>query len=129
VTTSKNVEVVCADATRKIEGRADFVIAHAGFSSPHPLWIKSLRPNGRLLLPLTGPDRQGTVVRITRQGNLFEADAIRRIKIFPGQGRGTGALEARVADWWERALALGPLRFRSIEQGLPSERAQRRTTG
>lgn len=124
----KNVDVVCADATRKIESRANFIIAHAGFSSPHPLWIKSLRPNGRLLLPLTGKDRQGTVIRITRHGSVFEADAIRRIKIFPGQGRATGALEARVTDWWERAVALGPLRFRSIEHGLPSERTKNSTT-
>ncbi|WP_024518459.1 rRNA adenine N-6-methyltransferase family protein [Bradyrhizobium sp. Tv2a-2] len=119
----KNVDVVRADATRKIESRADFIIAHAGFSSPAPLWIKSLRPNGRLLLPLTGKDREGTVIRITRHGSVFEADAIRRIKIFPGQGRGTSALEARVTDWWERALALGPLTFRTIENGLPSDRA------
>jgi protein-L-isoaspartate(D-aspartate) O-methyltransferase len=118
----KNVTVVRADACRKIEGRADVMIAHAGFTSPHPLWIKSLRPNGRLLLPLTGQDREGTVVKITRRGGVFEAEAVRRIKIFPGQGRGASALEARVTDWWERALALGPLRFRSIEQGLPSER-------
>ncbi len=31
------------------------------------------------------------------------------------------ALADRVADWWERALALGPLRFRDLEQGLPSD--------
>jgi protein-L-isoaspartate(D-aspartate) O-methyltransferase len=125
----KNAAVIRADACRKFEGRADVIIAHAGFTSPHPLWIKSLRPNGRLLLPLTGKDREGTVVKITRQGSLFEAEAIRRIKIFPGEGRGTTALEARVADWWERMLALGPLRFRSIEQGLPSERRAGRKTG
>ena len=119
----KNVTVMRADACRKIEGRADVMIAHAGFTCPQELWIKSLRPNGRLLLPLTGKDREGTVVKITRRGNVFEAEAIRRIKIFPGQGRGEGALETRVTDWWERALALGPLRFRSLEQGLPSERA------
>ena len=124
----ENVDVVRADAGRKIEGRADVIIAHAGFTSPHPLWIKSLRTDGRLLLPLTGKDREGTVVRITRQGSVFEADAIRRIKIFPGQGRGSTALEARVTDWWERALALGPLRFRSIEHGLPSDRTQSRGT-
>jgi protein-L-isoaspartate(D-aspartate) O-methyltransferase len=124
-----NVTVVRADAYRKIEGRADVVIAHAGFSCPHPLWLTSLRPNGRLLLPLTGKDREGTVIKITRQGSLFEAEAIRRIKIFPGQGRGTRSLEARVTDWWERALALGPLRFRSIEYGLPSDRRASGKTG
>ncbi|HLG80781.1 MAG TPA: methyltransferase domain-containing protein [Bradyrhizobium sp.] len=118
-----NVTVVGGDACRKVEGRADVVIAHAGFTSPQQLWLRSLRADGRLLLPLTGQDRHGIVVRITRHGDTFEAEAIRRIKIFPGQGRGTTALEARVTDWWERALALGPLRFRSLEQGLPSERA------
>lgn len=125
----RNVDVVRADACRRIEGRADVIIAHAGFSSPHPLWIKSLRPNGRLLLPLTGKDREGTVIRITRHGRVFEAEAIRRIKIFPGQGRGTSALEVRVTDWWERALALGPLRFRSIEHGLPSDRKANSKSG
>jgi protein-L-isoaspartate(D-aspartate) O-methyltransferase len=125
----RNVDVIRADATRKVESRADFIIVHAGFSSPHPLWIKALRPNGRLLLPLTGKDRRGTVIRIARQGSLFEADAIRRINIFPGQGRANGALEARVTDWWERALALGPLRFRSIEHGLPSEQKTDREAG
>jgi protein-L-isoaspartate(D-aspartate) O-methyltransferase len=118
----ENVDVVRADACRRIEGRADVIIAHAGFTSPHPLWTKSLLPNGRLLLPLTGKDREGPVVRIRRRGGVFEAEAIGRITIFPGQGRGTTALEARVTDWWERALALGPLTFRSIEHGLPSER-------
>jgi protein-L-isoaspartate(D-aspartate) O-methyltransferase len=124
----ENVEVSCADACRKIDGPADVIIAHAGFTSPHPLWIRSLRPNGRLLLPLTDKDREGTVIRITRQGSVFEAEAIRGIKIFPGQGRSAGTLQARVTDWWARALALGPVRFRSIEHGLPSDRAQSRKT-
>ena len=118
----RNVEVICADACRAIAGRADVIIVHAGFTSPHPQWLKSLRPYGRLLLPLTGKDREGTVIKITRQGSVFEAEALRRIKIFPGQGRHTSTLEARVVDWWERALALGPLRFRGIEHGLPSDR-------
>ena len=123
---TKNVTIVTADATRKIDGRADVIIAHAGFSRPHPHWLTSLRPDGRLLLPLTAKDREGTVVRITRRGRLFEAEAVRRATIFPGNGRGIGALEARVTAWWERALALGPLQFRSLAHGLPSDRAPTR---
>jgi protein-L-isoaspartate(D-aspartate) O-methyltransferase len=122
-----NVDVACADACRRIDGPADVIIAHAGFTSPHPLWIASLRRGGRLLLPLTGKDREGTVVVIRRRGSVFEAEAARRIRIFPGQGRGTTALEARVTDWWERALMLGPLRFRSLARGLPSDRPLGRT--
>jgi protein-L-isoaspartate(D-aspartate) O-methyltransferase len=30
-------------------------------------------------------------------------------------------LDDRVADWWQRASALAPLRFCGIEQGLPSD--------
>ena len=46
---------------------------------------------------------------------------IQQIRIFPGRGRGTTALDDRVADWWQRASALAPLRFRDIEQGLPAD--------
>ncbi len=48
-------------------------------------------------------------------------EAVQQIRIFPGRGRGTTALEDRVVDWWERALQLGPLRFRRVAQGLPSD--------
>ena len=117
----RNVEVVQGDGCRGIGEPADVIIVHAGFSHPHPLWLKSLRPRGRLLVPLTQRDREGTVVRIVRTGKGYQADAVQQIRIFPGRGRGTTALDDRVADWWERASALGPLRFRSLAQGLPSE--------
>ena len=54
--------------------------------------------------------------------NLPRTDAaVQQIRIFPGQGRGATALDDRVADWWQRASALAPLRFRGIERGLPSD--------
>jgi len=97
------------------------IIVHAGFSHPHPHWLQSLRPRGRLLVPLTQRDREGAVIKITRKGKGFEAEAVQQIRIFPGQGRGTTALDDRVADWWQRASSLAPLRFRGIEQGLPAD--------
>jgi protein-L-isoaspartate(D-aspartate) O-methyltransferase len=117
-----NVDVAHGDGFRDIGAAADVIIVHAGFSHPHPLWLKSLRPKGRLLVPLTQRDREGAVVRISRRGRGFEAEAVQQIRIFPGHGRGTTALDDRVAHWWERASALAPLRFRGIEQGLPSDR-------
>ncbi|MBR0716865.1 protein-L-isoaspartate O-methyltransferase [Bradyrhizobium liaoningense] len=116
-----NVEVINGDGVGDIGGPADAIIVHAGFSHPHPLWLDALRPKGRLLVPLTQRDREGTVMKIVRRGKGFEADAVRQIRIFPGQGRGATALDDRVADWWERASALAPLRFRRLEQGLPSD--------
>lgn len=117
----RNVEVVQGDGCEDIGAPADVIIVHAGFSHPHPLWLQSLRPRGRLLVPLTQRDREGAVIRITRKGRGFEAEPVQQIRIFPGRGRGTTALDDRVADWWQRASALAPLRFRGIEQGLPSD--------
>ncbi len=122
----RNVAVACGDGCRDVGGRADVIIVHAGFTCPHPLWIESLRPGGRLLVPLTTRDREGTVVKITRLGRGYQAEAVRRMTIFPGTGRGTTSLDERVTDWWERALALDTLQFRSLAQGLPSNR---RATG
>ncbi|MGL9621493.1 methyltransferase domain-containing protein [Bradyrhizobium sp. U531] len=120
-----NVEIVHGDGCEKLGGPADVIIVHAGFPHPHPLWLEALRPRGRLLVPLTQRDREGAALKITRKGKdkrkAFEAEAVQQIRIYPGQGRGTTALDDRVADWWQRASALAPLRFRGIEQGLPSD--------
>jgi protein-L-isoaspartate(D-aspartate) O-methyltransferase len=117
----RNVEIIHGDGCADIGEPADVIIVHAGFSHPHPHWLQSLRPRGRLLVPLTQRDREGAVVKITRKGKGFEAEAVQQIRIFPGQGRGSTALDDRVADWWQRASSLAPLRFRAIEQGLPAD--------
>ncbi|MFT4115510.1 protein-L-isoaspartate O-methyltransferase family protein [Bradyrhizobium sp.] len=117
----RNVEVIHGDGCRDVGGPADVIMVHAGFAHPHPLWLRSLRPRGRLLVPLTQRDREGAVIRIVRKGARFEAEAVQQIRIFPGQGRGMTALDDRVADWWERASSLAPLRFRGLARGLPSD--------
>ena len=56
----ENVEVVHGDGCEDVGGPADVIIVHAGFTHPHPLWLKSLRPKGRLLgrsPPRTGRER------------------------------------------------------------------------
>jgi protein-L-isoaspartate(D-aspartate) O-methyltransferase len=116
-----NVTLVHGDGCEDLIEPADVIIVHAGFSHPHPLWLQSLRPRGRLLVPLTQRDREGAVIMITRKAKGFEAEAVQQIRIFPGRGRGATALDDRVADWWQRASALAPLRFRGIAQGLPSD--------
>ena len=121
-----NVEVIHGDGCCNVGGRADVIIVHAGFTHPHPLWIKSLRNAGRLLVPLTKPSRQGTVVKITRLGHQYRAEAVKRIEIFPCRGRENTDLHKRLTDWWETASGLAPLRFRSIHHGLPSNDVPRR---
>lgn len=116
-----NVTIVQGDGCKDVGEPADVIIVHAGFSHPHPLWLQSLRPRGRLLVPLTQRDREGAALKITRKAKGFEAEAIQQIRIFPGRGRGVTALDDRVADWWQRASALTPLRFRALKRGLPSD--------
>jgi protein-L-isoaspartate(D-aspartate) O-methyltransferase len=117
-----NVEVIHGDGCFDVTGPADVIIVHAGFTHPHPLWIDSLRRNGRLLVPLTKQNRQGTAVKITRVGPGYQAEAVTGIEIFPCNGRGNTSLDERLAAWWETASALAPLRFRSIDLGLPSDK-------
>jgi protein-L-isoaspartate(D-aspartate) O-methyltransferase len=117
----QNVEIINGDGCEELGEPADVIIVHAGFSHPHPLWLQSLRPRGRLLVPLTQRDREGAALKIIRKGKGFEAEAVQQIRIFPGHGRGVTALDDRVADWWQRASLLAPLRFRGIERGLPSD--------
>lgn len=47
------VEVVCADASNYDAGPADAILVNAGASYPLPLWLNSLAPRGRLIVPLT----------------------------------------------------------------------------
>jgi len=116
-----NVVVFHGDGWEEFDERADVIIVHAGFSHPHPLWLQALRPRGCLLVPITQRDREGAAIKITRRGRDFEAEAVQQIRIFPGHGRGVTALDDRVADWWQRASAVAPLRFRKLEQGLPAD--------
>jgi protein-L-isoaspartate(D-aspartate) O-methyltransferase len=118
-----NVDVIHGDGFRDVGGQADVIIVHAGCTHPHPLWIRSLRNAGRLLVPLTKPSWQGTIMKITRLGHQYRAEAVRRIEIFPCRGRENTLLHERLTDWWETASALAPLRFRSIKHGLPSNDA------
>ncbi len=124
----RNVEVIHGDGCRDVGGPADVIVVHAGFTHPHPLWIDSLRRGGRLLVPIPRRRRRGTVMKITRTGDRYEAEAIRGLEIFPCRGRGCTGLDDRVTQWWEKASAVAPLRFRSIAQGLPSNAKPHRRT-
>jgi protein-L-isoaspartate(D-aspartate) O-methyltransferase len=48
-----NVQVVCADAITYDPGERDAMFINAGVTHPQPLWLDRLRPNGRLVLPMT----------------------------------------------------------------------------
>jgi protein-L-isoaspartate(D-aspartate) O-methyltransferase len=105
-----NVEVIHCDGCRDVGGPADVIVVHAGFTHPHPLWLDSLRPNGRLMVPLTNQDRQGTLFKITRLDAGYSAEAVRRVEIFPCYGRCNTAIDERLTRWWEAMSRVRSLR-------------------
>jgi protein-L-isoaspartate(D-aspartate) O-methyltransferase len=105
-----NVEVIHGDGCRDVGGSADVIVVHAGFTQPHPLWLDSLRPNGRLMVALTNQDRQGTLFKITRLDAGYHAEAVRRVEIFPGHGRGNTTIDERLTRWWEAMSRVRSLR-------------------
>ena len=105
-----NVEVIHGDGCQDVGGPADVIVVHAGWTHPHDLWLDSLRPDGRLLVPLTNQDRQGTLFKITRLNAGYRAEAIRRIDIFPCHGRGNTVVDDRLTQWWEAMSRVRSLR-------------------
>jgi len=106
----RNVEVIHGDGCRGVGGLADVIIAHAGFSYPHPVWLDSLHPNGRLMVPLTNRVRQGTLFKITRLLTGYHAEAVGGIEIYPGHGRGDAAIDKRLTHWSEAMMRVRSLR-------------------
>jgi len=44
--------VIAGDPTKWIPGPADAIFVNAARRTPHPLWLDSLKPNGRLVFPM-----------------------------------------------------------------------------
>jgi protein-L-isoaspartate(D-aspartate) O-methyltransferase len=48
----RQVEVVAGDATRHDPGPVDAIFGNAGATHPCPSWLHSMKPSGRLVLPM-----------------------------------------------------------------------------
>jgi protein-L-isoaspartate(D-aspartate) O-methyltransferase len=85
-----NVEVVEEDGGKIDPGPSDAILVNAGATHPCPVWLDSLRPGGRLLLPLTAADEEGGttggVLKVRREQTGFAASFISRVAIFPCAG-------------------------------------------
>src|SRR5262245_16889681 len=86
-----HVKVFEADGTVFDPGLCDAILVNAGATHPHSIWLDSLRPGGRLILPLTVTDEDdvggsGRVLKITRQPQGFTACFVSPVRIFPCMG-------------------------------------------
>lgn len=96
----RNVKVVYHDGREDLGLSADVVVVHAGFSHAHRVWLDALRPDGRLLVPITNRLGQGTLFKITRLGAQYCAEAIGPIQIMPSRRDGF-VIDKRLLRWWE----------------------------
>lgn len=69
-----------------VEGHWDAVIAFAGASAPPAAWIDALDAGGRALIPLTGSERWGFMLRLDRRDTGFCARSAGRVGFFPCAG-------------------------------------------
>lgn len=79
-----NVCVLPASATDRVLPECDVIYVNAGASHPPAAWLDALRIGGRLVFPLTGPDGQGAMLKVTRRGqNAYDATAFARAAFIP----------------------------------------------
>lgn len=81
-----NAEVVHGDGGEHDPGPVDAILVNAGATHPRPIWLEALRPNGRLLLPLTGLYGSGWVLKVVKRDTRYAAQFISSISIFPCVG-------------------------------------------
>ena len=68
------VTVVHADGARGPFDPTDAIVASAGATHPLPAWLAALKPDGKLLFPLTPTRGPGAMAYVTRKGpNVFAA--------------------------------------------------------
>lgn len=87
------------------DGPFDLVVAFAGVTHPAPIWQSALKPEGRMLLPLTGDDWWGAMVLFARSGDALRGTTLGRCGFFPCEGaRDPGNARDLAQLWSDRAL-------------------------
>jgi protein-L-isoaspartate(D-aspartate) O-methyltransferase len=100
---AKNLEPWPQASVRKtegppeIEGEWDVIVAFAGATAPPLAWIDALAPGGRALIPLTGNNWWGFLLRVDSTADGLAARAAGNIGIFHAQGLRTEAEAAALA--------------------------------
>jgi protein-L-isoaspartate(D-aspartate) O-methyltransferase len=105
-----HVQVIAGDGGEIDPGLSDAIFINAGATHPRAIWLDSLRPGGRLVVPLTvTKDSEdgggGLVLKITRQPRNFMARFISQVGIFSCAGGRDPELNQRLKEAFDRGDA------------------------
>lgn len=105
-----HVEVFEGDGGKQDPGCCDAILVNAGATHPRSIWLDSLRPAGRLLLPLTVTDDTdsggaGRMLKVTRQVQGFTACFLSGVRIFPCIGGRNAELNQQLKEAFKRGNA------------------------
>jgi protein-L-isoaspartate(D-aspartate) O-methyltransferase len=102
-----HVQVLAGDGGKIDPGASDAIFINAGATHPRAIWLDSLRPGGRLVVPLTvTKDSEdsggGLVLKIARQPRGFTARFISQVGIFSCTGGRDPELNQRLKEALDR---------------------------
>ncbi|MGE0420694.1 MAG: protein-L-isoaspartate O-methyltransferase [Reyranellaceae bacterium] len=119
------VEVVAGDGRAHDPGPVDAVVVFAGSTHPASLWLDRLNEGGRLMMPLTGANWWGFILRAERQGEIFAARSIGGVGIFPCVGGRDDAAGERLQIALENVQPRS-VPIRALHRGEPAAEADKK---
>ena len=109
-----NVEVLHGDGGEGAGASFDAIFINAGVSYLRDVWLDSLKPGGRLILPLTTDEGKGGMLKVERGEGGYAARFLSTVSVFPC----VGSRDAESSRRLRRALAGGaPKSVKSLRRG------------
>jgi protein-L-isoaspartate(D-aspartate) O-methyltransferase len=115
-----NVEVRHGNGATELmtkDGLFDLIIAFAGVTQPAQSWIEHLKPDGRMLLPVTGDNWWGAMILAERDGNAFNAITLGQCGFFPCIGARDEETAKRIDALWSDSTRLSNKKLRIHFEG------------
>lgn len=100
----KNVEIRHGNGALDLvedDGPFDLVVAFAGITHPVELWLKKLKPDGRLLVPITGKNGLGAMVLAKNGEKSLDAMTLGPCGFYHCAGARDENLAVRIDKMWK----------------------------
>lgn len=93
-----NVEVVNTDGFAHNPGRVDAILVNAGVTHLSQVWLKELKPEGRLVVPLTATNVRGLILKAIQHKPNWHARFVSTLNIYPCIGGRNSSADKLLAE-------------------------------